>query len=445
MTRDELVSVATFLKKYKKINNIFRVDDTIIQMTFSKDESIFFDMKKGDSYIFLKDNYRASKHYTAPFDIVLQKRFSNALILDVFVEEGNRILKFECAKSSKYKMDKTILQLEFTGRNTNAIILDENGIVLEALRHIDISTSFREVKVGVKLENLPKREFKPKQTTKIEDIEQFLKEQFQKREEQKLKALKNQKINALEKKIQKLQSELEKIPSEKKLEIKMQKLYHEANILTANIHNLKNYEKEFKLKDFEGNNIVIKLPKEAKTPSHASELLFRQAKKLKQKKANSHIEKENLENKILFYKNMQNLIKNVKSTDELNLYFPKKTKQKREKKQDSNIENFFYKNYKISIGKNQKGNLTLLKSAKMSDIWMHVKDIPSSHVIIRSDKKNLPEEVLDFGAKLCVELSGLNDGNYLVDYTQRRNVKLREGAQVNYVEYKTIGVLKESS
>ena len=443
MTRDELVSVANYLKKYKKINNIFRVDDTIINMTFSKDDSIFFDMKKGDSYIFLKDSYKVTKHYTAPFDIVLQKRFSNATILDIYVEDGNRILKFECARSSKYKLDKTILQLEFTGRNTNAIILDENGIVLEALRHIDISTSFREVKVGVSLEPLPKRDFVNKKDTTIEDIEDFLKNEYQRREKVKLQAQKNQKLNFLQKKIDKLEDSLNSIPSESLIDKQMQKLYHEANIITANIHNLKNYEKEFKVKDFDGNDITIKLPKEAKTPSHASELLFRQAKKLKQKKAHSHIERENLENKIKFYKNMQNLVSHVKSSDELSLYFPKQKREKKRKKEDSNIENFFYKDYKISIGKNQKGNLKLLKEAKMSDIWMHVKDIPSSHVIIRSDKKTLPPDLLEFGAKLCVELSGLNSGSYLVDYTQRRNVKVKEGAHVNYVNYKTIGVLKE--
>ncbi len=442
MKRVELVAVAEYLKKHKKINSIFRVNDTVLKMTFSKDEAVFFDMKKGDSFVFLKEDYKVVKHYTAPFDIVLNKRFSNATILDIYVEEGNRILKFECAKSSKYKLDKTVLQLEFTGRNTNAIILDENNKILEALRHIDISTSFREIKVGVELEPLPKREFK-ENTVFDQDIEMFLKNEFLRREESKLKAQKSQKINFLEKKILKLQRELDKIPSPDELETKMQKLYHEANIITANIHNLKNYEKEFKLKDFDGKEVVITLPKEAKTPSHASELLFRQAKKLKQKKAHSHIEKENLENKISFYKNLQNLTKNVKSSDELALYFPNKKREKKQKRQDTNIENFFYKDYKISIGKNQKGNLTLLKNAKMSDIWMHVKDIPSSHVIIRSDKKNIPEDILDFAGKLCVQLSGLNNGNYLVDFTQRRNVKVREGANVNYVEYKTIGVLKE--
>jgi predicted ribosome quality control (RQC) complex YloA/Tae2 family protein len=69
--------------------------------------------------------------------------------------------------------------------------------------------------------------------------------------------------------------------------------------------------------------------------------------------------------------------------------------------------------------------------------------MPSSHVIIRTDKQNIPENVLNFAAKLCVEFSIAKKGAYLVDYTQRRNVKVREGASVNYVDYKTLHVRRE--
>ena len=69
--------------------------------------------------------------------------------------------------------------------------------------------------------------------------------------------------------------------------------------------------------------------------------------------------------------------------------------------------------------------------------------MPSTHVIIRTDKKNVPESVLLFAAKLCVQFSATGAGSYLVDYTYRRHVKMREGANVNYVEYKTVKVQKD--
>ena len=442
MTRNQLLKVANFLSKYKKINTIYRVEDTIIKVEFGKNESIFFDMKKGDSFAFLKSNFKTTKNYTAPFDIVLKKRFSNTFIQNIEVENGNRILKFFTKRSSGYKEQKTILQLEFTGRNTNIIILDEEKKVLEALRHIDSSTSSREIKVGVKLKPIPPRDFKSKEDD-IKSIEEFLKNEYLKREEIKLKLIKTQKLNQIQKKIDKFKQLLQKIPTIKELEKQMQKSYMDADIVMANIYKIKPYEKKFKLKNFEGNEVIITLPKEAKTPSHASEILYKQAKKLKQKLNHSYIEKENLTSKIIFYENLQNMIKSIQSLDELNLYLPKPKKNEKRKKIDSNIEIFFYKNYKIEVGKNEKGNITLLKSAKASDFWLHIKDITSSHVIIHSNKQQAPKDVLEFGAKLCVNLTNLNKGNYLVDYTQRRNVKIREGAFVNYVDYKTIGVSKD--
>jgi len=440
MTRYQLTKVADYLSRYKKINNLYRVDDTIIKIEFGKGEAIFFDMKKGDSHAFLKDDYKVLKYYNAPFDVVLKKRFANATITNIYVEDKNRVLRIETKKSSGYKEQITTLVLEFTGRNTNAIIIDEDEVILEALRHIDSFTSSREIKVGVKLEKIPPRNFTPKNQEEIEDIEKFLKNEYQKREIVKLNSAKSQKLLTIQKRIDKFEALLQKIPSEEELQKKMQESYKNADIILSNLHNIKGYEKEFILKDFEGNEVCITLPKEAKSPSHASKILYNQAKKYKQKLQNSHIERENLLSKIEFYKNMKQLISRAKTLDEINLYLPKPKKNEKQKKQDSNIETFFYQNHKIEIGKNQKGNISLLKSAKASDIWMHVKDIPSSHVIIHTTKQNISQEILEFAGKLCVNLSGLNSGSYLVDYTQRRNVKVREGAKVNYVNYKTIGV-----
>ena len=134
----------------------------------------------------------------------------------------------------------------------------------------------------------------------------------------------------------------------------------------------------------------------------------------------------------------------AKSIDELQLYLPKQPKNvKKEKKVDANTETFFVEGYKIMLGKNERGNIALLKSAKMRDIWMHLKDMPSTHVIIRNEKKSPPFAVLEFAAKLCVQFSAVQPGSYMVDFTQRRNVKMRDGANVNYVNYDTIKVVKE--
>mgnify|MGYP003595461110 CR=1 FL=1 len=50
--------------------------------------------------------------------------------------------------------------------------MDENRVILEALRHIDEYSSFRVVKVGLKLEEIPKKDFVPK-IEQVEDIEEY--------------------------------------------------------------------------------------------------------------------------------------------------------------------------------------------------------------------------------------------------------------------------------
>ncbi|MCH9814040.1 MAG: NFACT family protein [Epsilonproteobacteria bacterium] len=442
MKRFELLQIATHLQKYKKINAIEKVDDTIIKIAFDRDEPYFFDMKRGDSHIFKKPSYQKVRHYNAPFDVVLTKRFINACIEQIEVLEGNRILSIEVATSSKYKAERSILQFEFTGRNTNVIILDDCGVIVEAFRHIDARTSFREVKVGVMLLPLPPREFNETQTF-ITDVELYLNEAYSKRERAKLSVIKNQKVLTIAKKMKKLQISLDRLEDEIVLVEKSSALQMNGNLILSNIHNMKNYQKEIEVYDYEGTLKTIQLPEDVRTPAEAANRLFSRAKKLKQKAKYNHIERENLEAKIIFLQRLKESVLAAKEMDEVNLYLPKQPKKIQKRTQeDSNVESFYIEGYKISLGKNEKGNITLLKKAKMSDIWMHLKDMPSTHVIIRNDKKTVPEPVLAFGAKLCVQFSAVEAGSYLVDYTYRRNVKMRDGANVNYVEYKTVKAMK---
>ncbi len=441
MKRDILVQIAHKLSTVKKINAIERVDDTIVKIIFDRDEPYYFDLKRGDPYIFKKEeNYQRVKNYTAPFDVVLKKKFTNAQVKKIEVQEGNKILRITVESASKYKVEPAILQFEFTGRNTNIIILDEKEMILEALRHIDISTSFREVRVGVTLLALPPKDFEEHKVL-IEDMDAFLYQEYDKRENHRLDSIKKQKIAALDKRKAKLIKILQGLENEEKLLEEATSLEYDANLILGNIHKLKNYQKEVTLQDYEGNERHIMIPKQAHTPALAANILFTQSKKKKQKAKNAYIERDNLQGKIDFLEKLTHSIKTAKSVDEVNLYLPKQPKkQKSRLKVDTNIETFFIEGVKISLGKNEKGNITLLKEAKMGDIWLHLKDMPSTHVIIRTDKKNVPESVLMFAAKLCVQFSATGAGSYLVDYTYRRHVKMREGANVNYVEYKTVKV-----
>ena len=438
MKRNELLEVTKYLQKYRSITSIGRVEDSIIKIVFDKGEVLFFEMKRGDSHIFKKEHYRRAKLYNAPFDVILHKRFARSHIESFEIAKGNRILRLRVSSNSSYKAQSTTLQFEFTGRNTNAIILDEEEVVLEALRHIDSSVSYRSIRVGEVLEELPIKEFDEKSSSVGEDIEAYFTNEYVKRSLLRLNQIKNQKLIALQKKINKLQKLLDGLDNEEKLLAKSKKLNFWGTLVLSNIQKVKAYEKVIKLDDFEGNGVEIVLPKEARSASEAGNILFESSKKLKRKAKSLYKERENLDGKIEFFKKMQRAIEKCEDESEINILLPRQKKVKKGKKEQKSYESFFIEGFKVMLGKNEKGNIELLKESKKRDIWFHLKDTPSSHVIIRTDKVNVPQSVLDFAAKICVEFSVTKKGTYLVDYTQRRNVTVQNGANVTYVDYKTM-------
>jgi predicted ribosome quality control (RQC) complex YloA/Tae2 family protein len=174
-----------------------------------------------------------------------------------------------------------------------------------------------------------------------------------------------------------------------------------------------------------------------------SEYFFNQAKRAKAKSKNVHIEEENLRTKRDFYANMYHAIEQAKDSQELELLVPKKGKSQRKKEKIKECELFWIDDYKVLIGRNSKENQALLKMAKSNDLWMHIKGIPSSHLIIKTDKQNLPDAVIEKAAKLCVDFSLKQAGDYNVDYTKRKFVKIQEGSNVEYDKYKTLRIRKE--
>ena len=434
-----LKEIEKYLQKCKSISSIGRVDDTVIKVVFDRDEVLFFEMKKGDSHIFKKEDYKRAKIYNAPFDVVLHKRFARSRIERVELQEGNRVLRIHVESNSSYKSQKSILQLEFTGRNTNAIILDENEVVVEALRHIDSSVSYRSVKVGEKLNELPPFEMREK-SEQVDDIAVYLYDEHKKRAKKRIEQIKSQKTALLQKRIKKLEKLLEGLQNEKELLKKSETYALWGTLIFSNIDKIKGYEKEIELLDFDSNSVKIILPKEARSGVEAGNILFEASKKLKRKAKSLYIERENLSQKIEFFKKLQSAIKQAGDEAEINILYPKQKHSKKAQGKQVSYESFYIEGFKVMLGKNEKGNTELLKEAKKRDIWLHLKDIPSSHVIIRTDKQNIPKSVLEFASKLCVEFSVSQKGSYLVDYTSRKNVKVVEGAHVNYVNYKTISV-----
>lgn len=89
----------------------------------------------------------------------------------------------------------------------------------------------------------------------------------------------------------------------------------------------------------------------------------------------------------------------------------------------------------ISVGKNNKQNdMLTFKLAKRTDIWLHTKDIPGSHVVIHSSEPD--ETTLREAATLAAYFSKARESSSVpVDYTEIRQVKKPNGAKPGFVIY----------
>ena len=94
--------------------------------------------------------------------------------------------------------------------------------------------------------------------------------------------------------------------------------------------------------------------------------------------------------------------------------------------------------FTILVGKNNRQNDRLtMKQAGPEDVWLHTKEIPGSHVVIRTEDRPVPPSTLAEAASLAAHFSQARQSkNVPVDYTLRKHVSKPTGARPGYVIYR---------
>jgi predicted ribosome quality control (RQC) complex YloA/Tae2 family protein len=91
-------------------------------------------------------------------------------------------------------------------------------------------------------------------------------------------------------------------------------------------------------------------------------------------------------------------------------------------------ETFNYNNttYTIIIGKNKNENWAIIDDASVSDLWFHISEMPSCHVILKNNEnlRVVPRQVIKHCAYLCkINSSAKTMSKCDVIYTPVCNVK----------------------
>lgn len=222
------------------------------------------------------------------------------------------------------------------------------------------------------------------------------------------------------------------------------KLYGE--LITANLHQIQQGQKEAEVINYydeEQKKIIIPLDP-LKTASKNAQMYFKKYNKLKsgisyiqQQLTKTREEINYLDSVLAVLENASlNDIEEIREELVEEGYLKEKKKHVQKKKDKPKIEQFLSsEGHTIYVGKNNKQNEYLVqKIASANDTWLHTKDIPGSHVVIKA--KDFSDKTLFEAAMLAAYFSKAKHSSQVpVDYTLVKHVKKPSGAKPGFVIY----------
>ncbi|MBQ0004807.1 MAG: NFACT family protein [Clostridiales bacterium] len=226
------------------------------------------------------------------------------------------------------------------------------------------------------------------------------------------------------------------------------RLYGE--LLTANIHMVQAGAKSVSVPNYyDGNPITIPLDEKLSASKNAQ----RYFKKYSKAKTAIHEKQAQLEDNdkdILYLESVLHSVNSSSTEEELELIreelqetgyvrFRNKPGMRKKKNKPTPIEYRLADGTQVLVGRNNNENDWLtMKYASKVDVWMHTKDIPGSHVILRLDDgrtvDDLPADIIYEAASIAAYHSkAQNSSQVPVDYVPVRYIKKPNGSKPGYV------------
>lgn len=252
--------------------------------------------------------------------------------------------------------------------------------------------------------------------------------------------------NLRQKIIRNIQGRLKKLYSLKeKQEEQIKKLdkaceYKEkADILMANLYNLKSFSSKQKLYDFSGNEIVIELDNNISISDNANKY-YAMYKKVKASFEHAKLMIQDTNSQIMFFEEQLFFSKNADDIQSLNEIHSEIFEESIIQKDTAiNVDFVDYCGFRIFIGKNKKQNDYILsKISSPEDLWFHPLNAAGSHVLIKmnNNKENVPDNVLLKAAEISKNYSSQkNNSKTSIIYTKRKYVK-KANNKIAFVTYK---------
>lgn len=228
-----------------------------------------------------------------------------------------------------------------------------------------------------------------------------------------------------------------------------------GELVTAHIHKLAKGMTEAELENFydpEGGTVTVRLEREL-TPAENAQAYFRKYNKAKstarqagEQLAKTQEEADYLESVLYEIAQAQDFSDLDQVREELISagYLKRKPETRGKKNVEGKVRESaplrFVSNdgLTILVGKNNVQNdYITLRMARGDDLWLHVKDIPGSHVLVRTEGHPVtPDSTLNQAALLAAYFSKARHSSKVpVDYTYARHVRKPKGAPPGKVIY----------
>ena len=220
-----------------------------------------------------------------------------------------------------------------------------------------------------------------------------------------------------------------------------------GDILAANMHQIKYGMKKVTVFDFYNNQEITINLDPLLSPNDNLNFYYNKYNKGKRTISALNIRFSDIQDEIKYFEEIKMFIEKENDfigieeiENELNLSdngnkIKNKIKLNKTKKRE--LLSFDYKGFQIFVGRNNKENEEIsFSKGQPNDIWMHIKDIPGSHVLVLRNNQELPEDVLIYAANLACEYSKAKKGDKVtVDYCERKFVKKIKNSKPGNVTY----------
>lgn len=250
-------------------------------------------------------------------------------------------------------------------------------------------------------------------------------------------------LKRAQRKLDILQAELKEAENREQLRIC-------GDLITANLYRMQKGDKVLKAQNFyDENNAEIEIKLDVTlSPSQNAKKYYTKYKKAKNTQiyASEQIkitldEIEYLDSVLYSVSNAQTVAQLNEIKAELSLYgyIKSDTGKKKKDKQPplGKPLEFEYNGYTIYVGRNNVQNDYLtLKMGRSRDLWLHTKNIPGSHTLVKYMGEEFPNDVIEVAASIAAFYSKAKNSPYAeVDYCPVSHVKKPSGAKAGMVIY----------